>query len=140
MSISDFIRTEQPISMSSDTVRIDKWLWAARFFKTRTLATVAVDGGKVRLNGDRIKPSRNVQVGDVLDIDNGATEWQVVVAGLSDVRSAAPIAQTLYRETEAGIAKRQKDTEQRKYFHEPGADIKGRPTKRDRRQLTRTKS
>ncbi|OGB27851.1 MAG: RNA-binding protein S4 [Burkholderiales bacterium RIFCSPLOWO2_02_FULL_57_36] len=126
--------------MSSETIRIDKWLWAARFFKTRTLATGAVDSGKVRLNGERVKPSRGVKPGDTLDIDNGATEWQVVIAGLSDVRSAASIAQTLYSETEASVARRQKETEQKKYFREPSADIKGRPTKRDRRQLIKTKS
>lgn len=126
--------------MSSELIRIDKWLWAARFFKTRTLATAAVDNGKVRLNGERVKPSRNVKLGDTLDIDNGATEWQVVIAGLSDVRSAAPVAQTLYRETEASVMKREKEAEQKKYFREPGAGIKGRPTKRDRRELTRTKS
>ena len=125
--------------MSSAAVRIDKWLWAARFFKTRSLATAAVDGGKVRLNGDRNKPSRAVKSGDRLDIDNGATEWQVIVAGVSDMRSAASIAQTLYQETEESIARRQKEAEQRKYFPEPGAGIKGRPTKRDRRQLSRTK-
>ena len=127
-------------TMSSAMIRIDKWLWAARFFKTRTLATTAVDGGKVRLNGERVKPSRPVRLGDTLDIDNGATEWQIVVAGLSDVRSAASIAQTLYAETEASLAKREKAAEQRKYFREPGADIKGRPTKRDRRQLIKTQS
>lgn len=126
--------------MNSDNIRIDKWLWAARFFKTRTLATTAVDKGKVRVNGERVKPSRGVKLGDTLDIDNGATEWQVVIAGLSDVRSAASIAQTLYIETESSIARRQKAVEQRNYFREPGADIKGRPTKRDRRQLTKTKS
>lgn len=126
--------------MTSETIRIDKWLWAARFFKTRTLATGAVDAGKVRLNGERVKPSRSVRLGDTLDIDNGATEWEVVVAGLSETRSAASIAQTLYSETEASISRRHKEAEQRKYFREPGADIKGRPTKRDRRQLTRTKS
>ena len=126
--------------MNSAVIRIDKWLWAARFFKTRTLATAAVDGGKVRLNGERVKPSRSVRLGDTLDIDNGATEWQVVIAGLSDVRSAASIAQTLYSETEASVAKRQKVAEQKKNFREPGAEIKGRPTKRDRRQLIRTRS
>jgi ribosome-associated heat shock protein Hsp15 len=126
--------------MSSEMIRIDKWLWAARFFKTRTLATTAVDGGKVRLNGERIKPSRNIKIGDKLDIDNGSTEWQVVVAGLSEVRSAASIAQTLYVETEESIARRQNEAERRRYFRDPGADIKGRPTKRDRRQLTRTRS
>jgi ribosome-associated heat shock protein Hsp15 len=121
-------------------IRIDKWLWAARFFKTRTLATSAVDGGKVRLNGERVKPSRTVRLGDTLDIDNGATEWQVVVAGLSDVRSAASIAQGLYTETETSLGKRQEEAEKRRYFREPGADTKGRPTKRDRRQLLKTQS
>lgn len=120
-------------------IRIDKWLWAARFFKTRTLATAAVDGGKVRLNSERVKPAHAVKPGDTLDIDNGATEWQVVVMGLSDVRSAASIAQTLYSETEASVAKREKEVEQHKYFREPGADIKGRPTKRDRRQMMKGK-
>ena len=119
----------------SDSVRIDKWLWAARFFKTRSMATDAVDSGKVRLNGERIKPARGVKTGDRLDIDNGATEWEIVVEGLSDKRGSATIAQTLYRETEHSIAERQKKAEQRKLFREPGETIKGRPTKRDRRQL-----
>ncbi|MDB5763787.1 MAG: RNA-binding protein, partial [Herminiimonas sp.] len=78
--------------MTTDTVRIDKWLWAARFFKTRSLATDAVDAGKVRLKGERTKPSRNVKIGDTLDIDNGATEWQIVVQNLSDTRGSASIA------------------------------------------------
>jgi ribosome-associated heat shock protein Hsp15 len=121
-------------------VRIDKWLWAARFFKTRSLATGAVDAGKVRLNSERVKPAHPVKVGDVLDIDNGATEWQVVVRDLSDARGPASLAQTLYSETEAGAAKRQKAAEQRKYFREPGTTLKGRPTKRDRRQLDKSNS
>lgn len=121
----------------SDSARIDKWLWAARFFKTRSLATDAVDGGKVRLNGERVKPARGVKVGDTLDIDNGSTEWEVVVKGISDKRGSATIAQALYAETERSIAERQKKTEQRKFFQEPGEAIKGRPTKRDRRMLDR---
>lgn len=119
----------------SDSVRIDKWLWAARFFKTRSLATDAVDGGKVRLNGERIKPARSVKVGDTLAIDNGSTEWEVVVQSLSDKRGSATVAQTLYEETEQSIAERQKKAEQRKFFREPSDTIKGRPTKRDRRLL-----
>lgn len=126
--------------MMIDTVRIDKWLWAARFFKTRSLATAAVDNGKVQLNGDRIKPARSVRAGDTLEIDNGATEWQVVVRNLSDVRGSASVAQTLYAETEASLVKRQKEAEKNKYFREPGTTIKGRPTKRDRRQLDRSNS
>lgn len=119
----------------ADSVRIDKWLWAARFFKTRSLATDAVDGGKVRLNGDRIKPARGVKAGDRLEIDNGASEWEVVVAALADKRGSASVAQTLYAETEQSIAERQKKAEQRKLFREPSETIKGRPTKRDRRLL-----
>lgn len=119
----------------TESVRIDKWLWAARFFKTRSLATDAVDGGRVRQNGERIKPARSVKIGDVLMIDNGATEWEVVVQALSDVRGSATVAQTLYAETEQSITKRQLTAEQRKFFREPGSTIKGRPTKRDRRKL-----
>ena len=126
--------------MTTDTVRIDKWLWAARFFKTRSLATDAVDGGKVRLNGERVKPARGVRIGDLLDIDNGATEWEVAVKALSDTRGSAAIAQALYAETEASLAKRQREAEQRKYFNEPANTIKGRPTKRDRRLLDRSGS
>jgi ribosome-associated heat shock protein Hsp15 len=124
----------------NESVRIDKWLWAARFFKTRSMATDAVDGGKVRLNGDRVKPARGVKVGDTLDIDNGSTEWEVVVHGLSDKRGSATIAQTLYAETEQSAAKRQQQAEQRKVFREPSSLIKGRPTKRDRRQLDKSQS
>ena len=123
-----------------ETVRIDKWLWAARFFKTRSLATDAVDTGKVKVGGDRVKPARTVRLGDVLDIDNGSTEWQVVVQGLSDVRRGAPEAQALYQETDESVARRQQEAERRKYFREPASAIKGRPTKRDRRDLDRSRS
>jgi len=124
----------------SDPVRIDKWCWAARFFKTRALASDAIDGGKVRLNGDRVKPARNVQSGDLLDIDNGSTAWQVRVTGLSAQRGSATQARLLYTETDASLQKRQQEAEQRKLFTEPGADHKGRPTKRDRRLLDRSRS
>ena len=123
----------------SDAVRIDKWLWAARFFKTRSLATAAVDAGKARLNGDRIKPAHSVKIGDRLDIDNGSTEWEVVVRGLSEVRGSATIAQALYEETSDSIAKRQNEAERRKLFREPSSAIKGRPTKRDRRLLDKSR-
>lgn len=119
----------------SESVRIDKWLWAARFFKTRSMATDAVDGGKVRLNGERIKPARGVRPGDTLEIDNGSTEWEVVVRDLADKRGSAAIAQTLYQETERSVAEREKKAEQRRFFREPGESIKGRPTKRDRRLI-----
>lgn len=121
--------------MSDTSIRIDKWLWAARFFKTRSLATDAVEGGRIRLNGERTKPSRGVKIGDTLKIDNGSTEWEVKVQGLADKRGSASIAQTLYAETEESMQERQRKAEQRKFFHEPSEGIKGRPTKRDRRQL-----
>ncbi|MCC6069476.1 RNA-binding S4 domain-containing protein [Massilia sp. GCM10020059] len=118
-----------------DNVRIDKWLWAARFFKTRSLATDAVDTGRVKLDGDRIKPARAVKVGDKLSIDNGSDAWEVVVLGISDKRGSAPVARALYEETEASIVKRENDSQARKIYREPASTIKGRPTKRDRRQL-----
>jgi len=123
--------------MTNESVRIDKWLWAARFFKTRSMATDAVDNGKVKLNGDRVKPARGVKPGDRVEIDNGSTEWEVLVKELSDVRRAASFAQALYEETEASVERRAKTAEDRRYFREPGADIKGRPTKRDRRLIGR---
>ncbi|QBE63305.1 RNA-binding S4 domain-containing protein [Pseudoduganella lutea] len=116
-----------------DNVRIDKWLWAARFFKTRNLAIDAIDSGKVKVNGDRVKPARVVKLGEKLHIDNGSDEWDVLVVGISDKRQGAPIARTLYEESEESIARRIKEAERRKLFHEPAADLKGRPTKRDRR-------
>lgn len=120
-----------------DNVRIDKWLWAARFFKTRSLATDAVDTGKVRLDGERIKPARTVKLDDKLSIDNGAENWEVRVMGISDVRAGAPIARTLYEETEESVSKRENDAEARKLYREPGTTIKGRPTKRDRRAISK---
>lgn len=121
-----------------ETVRIDKWLWAARFFKTRSLATAAVENGKVRANDERVKPARNLKPGDVLQIDNGSTRWEVTVLLLLDVRGAASAAQTMYAETEKSIAARVQEQDNRKFFREPAAAIKGRPTKRDRRLLDDT--
>jgi ribosome-associated heat shock protein Hsp15 len=123
--------------MDNDNVRIDKWLWAARFFKTRSLATDAVDRGRVRVGGEPVKPARPVKLDDKLVIDNGSDRWEVVVLKLSDQRAAAPIARTLYQETEESVAKRENDQEARRLFPEPGSTIKGRPTKRDRRALSK---
>jgi ribosome-associated heat shock protein Hsp15 len=120
-----------------DNVRIDKWLWAARFFKTRSLATDAVDNGKVKLAGERIKPARAVKPEDLLTIDNGAETWEVTVLGISDKRGAAPVARLLYQETIASVARRENDAEARKLYREPGTTIKGRPTKRDRRAISK---
>ena len=122
-----------------ESIRIDKWLWAARFFKTRSLATDAVERGRVRLNGDRCKPARSIRSGDLLDIDNGSTEWQIRVIALSDQRGPAPVAQALYAETEEGVLQREQRAEQRKVFSEPGEAIRGRPTKRDRRMIDRSR-
>lgn len=123
--------------MSTESVRIDKWLWAARFFKTRSLATDAVDGGKVKLNGERVKPARSVKPGDRLEIDNGSTEWEVIVRDLADKRGSATIAQGLYEETERSLADKARRAEERRLYQEPGESIKGRPTKRDRRRIDR---
>jgi ribosome-associated heat shock protein Hsp15 len=120
-----------------DNVRIDKWLWAARFFKTRSLATDAVDNGKVKLDGERVKPAKTLKIDDKLNIDNGADSWEVTVRGISDVRGAAPIARLLYEETPDSIARRDNEHEARKLYREPGSTIKGRPTKRDRRALSK---
>ena len=126
--------------MTNDSVRIDKWLWAARFFKTRSMATDAVDSGRIKLNGDKVKPARGVKLGDRVEVDNGSTEWEVLVKELSDVRRAASFAQALYEETLESVEKRALAAEDRRYFREPGADMKGRPTKRDRRLISRSQS
>lgn len=123
--------------MENDNVRIDKWLWAARFFKTRSLAAEAVERGRIKINAENIKPARSVKINDKILIDNGSSRWEVVVLGLSDKRGPAPVAQALYRETELSIQKRAHDQEARRLFPEPGSTIKGRPTKRDRRAITR---
>ena len=120
-----------------EQVRIDKWLWAARFFKTRSLATDAVDNGKVRLGGERIKPARAVKIDDLLTIDNGAESWEVAVMDISDQRGSAPVARLLYAETEASVARRATEAEGRKLYREPGSMIKGRPSKHDRRALSK---
>lgn len=121
-------------------VRIDKWLWAARFFKTRSLATDAVSGGKIRLNEQPTKPSREVKIGDRLDVFNGDTRWLIIVRTLSEKRGPASEARLLYEETADSIAAREAEQARRKLEHEPSADIHGRPTKRDRRQLGRFSS
>ena len=120
-----------------EQVRIDKWLWAARFFKTRSLATDAVERGKVRVAGERVKPARATRLADIVQIDNGSTEWEVVVRGLSEVRGPAEKARLLYEETPESIIAREREAERHRLFREPGVALKGRPTKRDRRLLDR---
>jgi ribosome-associated heat shock protein Hsp15 len=121
----------------NDNVRIDKWLFAARFFKTRSLAADAVERGRVRIGGEPVKPARSVKMNDKIFIDNGSNRWEIVVLGISDKRGPAPVAQALYSETEDSIAKRENDQEARRLFPEPSSAIKGRPTKRDRRAIER---
>jgi ribosome-associated heat shock protein Hsp15 len=121
-------------------VRIDKWLWAARFMKTRSLAADAVKGGHVQFNGTRVKASKEITVGDELEITIGQTRRTVIVRGVSDKRGPAPVAVTLYDETASSIAARELAADQRRLQSPaPGADLGARPTKRDRRQLDRTR-
>jgi ribosome-associated heat shock protein Hsp15 len=123
--------------MTSELVRIDKWLWAARFFKTRSAAQQAIEGGKVKLNGERTKPAKDVKRGDRLVIHIRGYEWNIEVLQLSSQRGPAPVARTLYAESEESQAKRALEVEKRRRFNEPASTIQGRPTKRDRRVLDR---
>ena len=117
-------------------LRLDKWLWAARFCKTRALATDEIGKGRVRVNEQVVKPARELKVGDRVELRQGAVLRTVVVRGLSAVRGPAPVAQALYEETPASIAAREAAAERRRLAPEPAAAIdQGRPTKRDRRQL-----
>ena len=116
-------------------MRLDKWVWAARFYKTRSLAQQAVAGGRVKLNGDRIKAAHAVKPGDGLVIRIAEFDWSIVVRGLSELRGPAPQAQLLYEESEASRAERQKRADQRRWGTEPSLQLKGRPTKRNRRLL-----
>jgi ribosome-associated heat shock protein Hsp15 len=119
-----------------DRVRIDKWLWAARFCKTRTAATDAVAGGRVRVNGASAKPAREVQVGDRVEITLGDRRWTVVVTGLAERRGPASVAATLYDETPESVAERERRSAERRLARPIGTDREGgRPTKRDRRLL-----
>jgi len=116
-------------------MRIDKWLWAARFFKTRSLAQQAVGSGRVKLNGDRVKAAHAVKTGDALLVRIAEIEWDVVVRGLSERRGPAAQARELYEESAAGQAERQRLMDLRRWGAEPASQLKGRPTKRDRRLM-----
>ena len=118
-----------------DGVRIDKWLWAARFFKTRGLATTAVLGGKVHVNGERVKSSRAVRVGDIVEVTRGTERWTVTVADLADKRGSAAVAQALYTESEDSRARREQHALERRVARAPGDDLGARPTKQARRRL-----
>ncbi|MFZ2309586.1 MAG: RNA-binding S4 domain-containing protein [Rhodoferax sp.] len=119
-----------------DSTRIDKWLWAARFFKTRSLATDAVNRGHVQLAQQTMKPSKEIRVGDVLTIWQAKIAYTVVVQGISEHRGPAPVAQLLYAETPESIQQRAQAAERRRLSPEPALALEhGRPTKRDRRDL-----
>ena len=119
-----------------DKLRIDKWLWAARFYKTRSLAEDEINKGRVQVNGQDAKPSREVKAGDTVALQQGPVRKNVVVRGISAARGPAPVAQQLYEETPESIAAREQAAEQRRLAPEPALGItQGRPTKRDRRDL-----
>ncbi len=118
-----------------ELVRVDKWLWAARFFKTRSAATDAVLGGRVRINGERVKPSKDVRTGDTVEISIDALQRTVVVTGIADKRGSATVAATLYTETPESIERGERDRLQRRLARPLGADLGERPTKQARRRL-----
>ena len=119
-----------------DRLRIDKWLWSARFYKTRTLAAEEIGKGRVEVNGQEAKPAREVKVGDTVAVRRESQTRTVVVRGLSNVRGPAPVAQQLYEETPESLKAREEAAQQRKFAREPALSIEhGRPTKRGRRDL-----
>ncbi len=120
-----------------ETVRLDKWLWAARFFKTRALAADACDIGRVESNGHRAKPARDVRTGDTLRITNEAGIFEIEVLALTEVRGPAAVAQTLYREKAESKAARLAAAEERKLLMQMGAITDARPNKRDRREIAK---
>ena len=118
-------------------VRVDKWLWAARFFKTRALAAEAVSGGKIQINGERAKPSRVVRIGDRVGIRRGPSEWTIIVKDASRLRGPAAQAQQLYEETEESRCQREAAMAQLRLERPPELDFPGRPSKKNRRAIQR---
>jgi ribosome-associated heat shock protein Hsp15 len=116
-------------------MRLDKWLWAARFFKTRSLAQQAIAAGRVKLNEERVKPAHALKVADAVTVRVGELEWRVEVKALSEQRGPAAQARKLYAESEASRTERERRDDLRRWGAEPSAGLKGRPTKRDRRRL-----
>jgi ribosome-associated heat shock protein Hsp15 len=125
--------------MTSGAVRLDKWLWAARFFKTRSLASAEIEGGHVELNGERAKPAKQVKVGDELRIRLHQYTHVVLVRGLSERRGPAAEAKQLYEETDVSRRERERLAEQRRLAPTPAYEEGGRPTKRDRRDMSKIK-
>ena len=123
------------VERGKKSVRIDKWLWAARFFKTRALATKACDLGRIRSNEVEAKPAREVRVGDMLRVKNEGGEFHIEVLGVSDIRGPAAVAQALYRETDESKERRLREAAERKAMQEYAPIPERRPTKRDRRRI-----
>jgi ribosome-associated heat shock protein Hsp15 len=134
---SDKVPTRKPQAMSavSPDVRIDKWLWAARFFKTRALAREAVLGGKVHLDGHRVKPGRTLKVGDRMTLNRGEEQFDITVRVVSDRRTTAPQAREMFSEDPASLQRREAAAEQRKRDRDARIESPGRPNKRERRQI-----
>lgn len=129
-----------PTDDTRERLRLDKWLWAARFFKTRTLAADAIDAGRIQLNEARAKPSREVRIGDRLAIQTGEVRYTVIVQALSGKRGPAEVARTLYEETPESMAAREAAREQRRLQPEPSVGLHGRPTKTQRREIDRLRA
>jgi ribosome-associated heat shock protein Hsp15 len=124
-----------------DKLRVDKWLWAARFYKTRTLASEEIDKGRIQVNGAVVKPARELKAGDSLELRSGPVTRTVTVKAISDKRGPAPVAALLYQETEESINQRLQAAEQRRLAPEPALSLQqGRPTKRDRREGEKLRS
>jgi ribosome-associated heat shock protein Hsp15 len=123
------------MNQESAAVRLDKWLWAARFYKTRALASTAIDLGRVRVEGERVKPARPARVGERIELLQGEQRIEVIVRALASLRGPAPVARGLYEETAASLLRREQAAQARRYGVEPARALRGRPTKRDRRQL-----
>ena len=124
----------------TETMRLDKWLWCARFYKTRSLATEEIAKGRVTVNGQAAKPARDLRCGDTVALRQGPVARTVLVRALSGARGPAPVAQLLYEETPESIATRERAAEQRRLAPEPAAALQeGRPTKRDRRNIDRAR-
>jgi ribosome-associated heat shock protein Hsp15 len=125
------------MTSAETSLRLDKWLWAARFFKTRSLSAAAIENGKILLNTQRVKPAKEVRHGDMLDISCGDQRFVVTVAGVNDQRRPAAEARLLYEETQESLARRQRALDMRKLAPVPGANLRGRPTKKAGRQIRR---
>ena len=132
---------QSPKTAATEEMRLDKWLWAARFYKTRALAVDEIGKGRISVNGQAAKPSRDLRVGDTLVLRQGPVQRTVIVQGLSAVRGPAPVAQALFEETADSLLRRSQAAVAHRLAAEPALSIEqGRPTKRDRRDITRTQA